>query len=177
MPGSHQIYKKYHGECFLRIKIARWPQQASLRVIEKGKVRDTVLSEVFLTIPGYAGTPSYDDRPVPYQWTSCLAAKPAWFESEPTSDEEPGGLSQTMHPSGTLFVQCGWLSTNTEIHSFSKTGRLNPYQPNLQDSDMSSRMEEGWLCMPPPPKMSANGVLRRSICQVSTCSVLKLFNS
>lgn len=167
---------KYHGGFFLRIKVTKWPKQASLRVIEKGKIKDSVLAEVFLTIPGYGGTPSHDDRPVPYQWTSSLVVKPLWLESEPSSAQQPGNASQSMHYSGALFVQCGWSSMNNEVLGMNMTGRLNPQQPSEQDADISSRMEEGWLSMPPPPKLSVDGVLRRSLCQVSTQQTLEIYH-
>lgn len=41
-----------------------------IQMYEKGAVRDTPLASVYVGVPGLAGTPHVDPRPVPYQFTS-----------------------------------------------------------------------------------------------------------
>jgi hypothetical protein len=51
----------------------RWPQSMQLQLLEKGRIRDIQLAEVYLMIPGLAGTPHIDPQAKPYSWTCPVA--------------------------------------------------------------------------------------------------------
>ncbi|GMH34202.1 hypothetical protein BSKO_02036 [Bryopsis sp. KO-2023] len=168
--SSHlkQDFSLEFGELF-RVNMTRWPQQVCLRLLEKGTIKDSTIAEIFLTVPGFAGTPPRDPKPVPYQWTCHRPFLPLWQQEKQSIEPQEGGIASVVYPSGTLIVQCGWLPRNASTFGFNQGGGLgstcSTWNPLAAESAAPIDVEEGWTGMPPPPKMSVDGVLRKSVGQ------------
>jgi hypothetical protein len=70
-----------HPALFLRattmrsVQMLRWPDAMAIHVCERGPLRDTPLAVVYLGVPGLAGAPHVDPRPLPYQFVSSVPAR------------------------------------------------------------------------------------------------------
>lgn len=52
------------------IRLLKWPDSMQLQMWENGSLRDQLVAECFLAVPGLAGSPHIDPQPRPYSWTS-----------------------------------------------------------------------------------------------------------
>ena len=58
--------------------VVRWPQSLQLKLYERGALRDTLVAQLQLLVPGHAGRPPADAAPVAYEWTSTGSFMPYW---------------------------------------------------------------------------------------------------
>ena len=58
--------------------VVRWPQSLQLKLYERRALRDTLLAQLQLLVPGHAGRPPADAAPVAYEWTSAGSFTPCW---------------------------------------------------------------------------------------------------
>ncbi len=52
------------------MQVVRWPHSIVVHLYEKGSLRDALVAVLHVGIPGLAGAPHVDARPLPYQFTS-----------------------------------------------------------------------------------------------------------
>lgn len=151
----------------------QWPQEASLRIFEKGAIIDRAMGSIFLNVPGCVGTPPQDAKPIPYPWTSSLGFHPAWAPAEQVSDHSTAEIP--LHPSGTIFIQCGWVPRNCsqERLPFNELGSLDSGAIQPQPNDL----ELGLDFVPPTPNLSADAILRRSVFNVCFSVSLYAYSS
>ena len=58
--------------------VVRWPQSLQLKLYERTALRDTLVAQLQLPVPGHAGRPPADAAPVAYEWTSAGSFSPYW---------------------------------------------------------------------------------------------------
>ena len=58
--------------------VVRWPQSLQLKLHERGALRDTLVAQLQLPVPGHSGRPPADAAPVAYEWTSAGSFTPYW---------------------------------------------------------------------------------------------------
>ena len=58
--------------------VVRWPQSLQLKLYERGALRDTLVAQLQLLVPGHAGRLPADAAPVACEWTSAGSFTPRW---------------------------------------------------------------------------------------------------
>ncbi|GAX76484.1 hypothetical protein CEUSTIGMA_g3929.t1 [Chlamydomonas eustigma] len=168
------------------VQVVRWPHMVSLQIWEKGAIRDTYVSEVYIAIPGLAGSPHVDSQAKSYQFTSQtpFRAKPskesAFAHSEITSPgvgaikpaAGPGGAANPpnlVYPTGVMVVRCGWVAeqaavaAGVEVAVLGARSELVSYNNPLADrAAASDDVEAGRSFMPPLPHLTVDRVLRKA---------------
>lgn len=55
------------------IRLVKWPESMQLQLVEKGTLVDTQVAQMYLAVPGLAGSAPRDAQPRTYSWTSPVA--------------------------------------------------------------------------------------------------------
>lgn len=151
------------------VQVVRWPESIMLQLMEKGRVRDTMVANIYIGVPGLAGSPHIDPKHVPYQFTSQTPFKsrgPGQQLSPPGSPGReqlgPTDTANLIYPAGVAYVRCGWVS-----EAAGSSGRMGDavgkgvmtYDNPLHDRpDVEAPMD----IMPPVPNVTVDRMLRRA---------------
>ncbi|GFR45894.1 hypothetical protein Agub_g7350 [Astrephomene gubernaculifera] len=100
------------------VQVSRFPESISVQLFERNPLRDSFISQIFIAIPGQAGSPHVDPQPRPYQFTALSPFRTRQHLAGPGSmplmpdghQHDPFHNYQAVFPSGAMYVRCGWVS-------------------------------------------------------------------
>ncbi|EFJ49224.1 hypothetical protein VOLCADRAFT_90164 [Volvox carteri f. nagariensis] len=169
------------------IQVSRFPESISAMLFERHTLRDSYIGQVYIAIPGLAGSAHVDAQARPYQFTALTPLRPRLPTQGPgpvplmpdTQFQDSSYNFNTIFPAGVMYVRCGWVSDRTPPGS-----RLaDTVQPNAvitYDNPLAERtaansplrgqpaaatwndIEAGKSLMPPRASVPIDRMLRRA---------------
>ncbi|GIL90780.1 hypothetical protein Vretifemale_18510, partial [Volvox reticuliferus] len=166
------------------IQVSRFPESISVMLFERHTLRDSYIGQVYIAIPGLAGSPHVDVQARPYQFTALTPFRPRLPTQGPgpvplmpdTHFHDSSYNFNTIFPAGVLYVRCGWVSDRTPPG----TRLADTVQPNAviaYDNPLAERpaaggqaaaaamwndIEAGKSLMPPRASVPIDRMLRRA---------------
>ncbi|GLI71606.1 hypothetical protein VaNZ11_016870 [Volvox africanus] len=166
------------------IQVSRFPESISVMLFERHALRDSYIGQVYIAIPGLAGSPHVDAQARPYQFTALTPFRPRLPTQGPgpvplmpdTHFHDSSYNFNTIFPAGVLYVRCGWVSDRTAPG----TRLADTVQPNTvitYDNPLAERpaageqaasaamwndIEAGKSLMPPRASVPIDRMLRRA---------------
>ncbi|GLC45379.1 hypothetical protein PLESTM_001726300, partial [Pleodorina starrii] len=103
------------------IQVSRFPESISAMLFERHTLRDSYIGQVYIAIPGLAGSPHVDAQARPYQFTALAPFRPRLPAAGPgpvplmpdPKFQDPAVNFNTIFPAGVLYARCGWVSDRT----------------------------------------------------------------
>lgn len=167
------------------VRLQRWPDTIQLQLYERGLVKDTLLSTIFVVPPGLGGTPHVDAQPRSYGWASQTPFRQrispselalidaAAQQAQAQGQQLPAALADAgrslTYPAGTLFVRCGWVADESAASAAASAALASATMYNNPLADMAGGAAAGAgeaealtrSVMPPIPHMAVDRAMRQ----------------